>query len=614
MDLRAALQAAVTAAQTAGRGLREELHRPGGPRGSGGKAPVDAEIEALLRDRLGGAFPEFGFRAEEQPDLNRAPRDAAGTSWLIDPNDGTAAFQRGRRGASVSIALISGGRPVLGVVFAYAAPDDEGDLLAWAEGCGPLRRNGVEVPPRDWPRALGSEHVVCVSNSADGVPRGNACGVHPARYLPVPGIAYRLARVAAGDGVAATSLFHPRDFDYAAGHALLRGVGGVLVDERGRDVVYHPERPTRLGFCFGGGAAVVADLAARDWQPLLKQTARVRGEPGDLVRPSAAALTRDAGTLRRAQGCWLGQLVGDALGSQVEFQTPERIAAEWPEGVGEVVGGGPFDLHAGQPTDDSELALALARTLIERAGYDEKAVAAAYGRWLRSGPFDLGGTTRQALTSARGEDPVGGARRAANRESQANGALMRVSPIGIAGARWPEAELVCVARADATITHPHPVCVDANVVFSLAIAYAIREGAAPEAVYAHALERATALSLHDDVRATLEAAAIGPPDDFVAQMGWVRKALQNAFWQLLHATSAVHGLIDTVGRGGDTDTNGCIAGALLGAVHGRDAWPRPWTRPVLTCRALPLPGIRHPRPVDYWPVDAMVLAERLLSL
>ena len=52
----------------------------------------------------------------------------------------------------------------------------------------------------------------------------------------------------------------------------------------------------------------------------------------------------------------------------------------------------------------------------------------------------------------------------------------------------------------------------------------------------------------------LEDARSAPPDDYVTQMGWVLIALQNAFWQLLHAPSLEEGVIDTVRRGGDTDT------------------------------------------------------------
>ena len=68
----------------------------------------------------------------------------------------------------------------------------------------------------------------------------------------------------------------------------------------------------------------------------------------------------------------------------------------------------------------------------------------------------------------------------------------------------------------------------------------------------------------------VQGAAESPPADYVHQQGWVLTAFRNALWQLLHATNLEEAVVDTVMRGGDTDTNAAICGALLGAVHGRD--------------------------------------------
>ena len=80
----------------------------------------------------------------------------------------------------------------------------------------------------------------------------------------------------------------------------------------------------------------------------------------------------------RAQGCLLGQLAGDALGSLVEFQSLEEIRRNYPGGVRELADGGTRSTIAGQPTDDSEMALLLARILTERGVYDPDAGLRAY--------------------------------------------------------------------------------------------------------------------------------------------------------------------------------------------------------------------------------------------
>jgi hypothetical protein len=90
-------------------------------------------------------------------------------------------------------------------------------------------------------------------------------------------------------------------------------------------------------------------------------------------------------------------------------------------------------------------------------------------------------------------------------------------------------------------------------------------------------------------------------------------ALQNAFDQLLNARSVEEGVVATVAAGGDTDTTGAIAGALLGAVHGRAGVPARWARAVRCCRPLPATPTRHPRAAELWPVDVLELAECLLA-
>jgi len=71
--------------------------------------------------------------------------------------------------------------------------------------------------------------------------------------------------------------------------------------------------------------------------------------------------------------------------------------------------------------------------------------------------------------------------------------------------------------------------------------------------------------------------------------------------------------VDTVMRGGDTDTNAAVCGALLGAVWGRNVIPAQWSECALNCRPVAgQPHVRRPRPECFWPVDALELVEGLI--
>ena len=593
MDLRPALDTALEAAAAAGGLLRDDFHRPGGARGHVDKAEADVEAEQLIRARLLGAFPGWGFLGEE---TGRAPAADGQPIWLVDPNDGTRDYLVGRRGSAVSIALVHERRPVLGVVFSFVYPDDAGDLFAWAEGCGPLTRNGRPLASRR-PSSLSAQDVVLVSSKGDRAPDANLLCADPARYRPVPSIAHRLALVAAGEAAVATSVHSPGAWDYGAGHALLRGAGAILVDESGVEIAYAADGSSKVRRAFGGEAALVREMAARPWESTLEAPPFAAGEgPARLVRGEAVA---ESGLLSRAHGCLLGQVAGDSLGSLVEFQEAGRIAGALPDGPRELQDGGGWRTLAGQPTDDSEMALALARAIVAGGRYVAEDALQAYRRWYRSEPFDVGNTTRAALVGY------------LMRESEANGSLMRVSPLGIFAHALSPADAAELARQDSGLTHPNPVPSDATAAFVVAVSHAIREGDGAEAAWAAALEWSRGAKIASRVTEALERAPQEAPVCDRENRGWVLIALQAAFHAALEFESLEEGVVSTVRRGGDTDTNAAIAGALLGAIHGRDAVPAQWRSMVLSCRAHPARAPR-PRPMAYWPSDALELAEMLL--
>jgi ADP-ribosylglycohydrolase len=299
----------------------------------------------------------------------------------------------------------------------------------------------------------------------------------------------------------------------------------------------------------------------------------------------------------------MGQLCGDALGSQVEFMKPEQIRSLHPGGVRRIDPGGVWGTLAGQPTDDSEMALALARDIVSRGTYSARGARGAYARWFGSRPFDCGRTIASALSGTLVHD------------SQANGAMMRISPAGIAGAGLPPGTVARWAAADAALTHPNPVAVQANSLYARAIAFAVENGPSAAELYATVAGWAREEGVEPPLLEAVEGARASKPDCFTVKSGWVLIAFRNALHRLAKGESFEDAVSGTAGEGGDADTNAAICGALLGAVHGLRSVPDQWARSVLTCFPLEgAPHVRRPRPAEYHPGDALYLAGALVGV
>lgn len=98
----------------------------------------------------------------------------------------------------------------------------------------------------------------------------------------------------------------------------------------------------------------------------------------------------------RARAAFVGMAVGDALGATVEFMTTPEIAAKY--GVfKEITGGGWLRLKPGQVTDDTEMALCIARAVAKNQGWSREAIAQQFAVWLKSRPVDCGDTCRKCI-------------------------------------------------------------------------------------------------------------------------------------------------------------------------------------------------------------------------
>lgn len=290
----------------------------------------------------------------------------------------------------------------------------------------------------------------------------------------------------------------------------------------------------------------------------------------------------------RALGCWWGQMAGDALGSMVEFSHPGDLAARYPDGLRDMGASPVWGTAAGQLTDDSEMAVELLHALPADGDYvDGDAVARGYVRWFDSRPFDMGNTIGTVLRAAAGapgrENMAAVMRQHTSLVSQANGALMRESVLGIWGTGVAPATLGALAREDARLTHPHPVCLDASAVYVATLAHIIQHGGTGRDAYAFAEAYQREFGSEAAVTRCLEQAAEEVPP-ISHHTGYVLTALHNAFFQGLHATDSEAAITATVMLGGDTDTNAAIAGALAGAVYGEADIPLRWRQTLQACR------------------------------
>lgn len=279
----------------------------------------------------------------------------------------------------------------------------------------------------------------------------------------------------------------------------------------------------------------------------------------------------------RYRGVLLGVACGDALGGPVEFINRVDIAARFPDGVREFVGGGWLDLDPGEITDDTQQTLILARALTA-AGLDMDAFAAGLIGWRNSLPKDIGNTTRAALDAlASGTPPHESGHAAVSqrgvRGSAANGAVMRCAPVALRFRHDP-ARLIEASLASARVTHAEERAAWGTVAVNQGIAHLLTGGS-----IADAPEAAVAGVPNEELRqAVLQAS--GLPREQVGAGGFVLETVGASFWALANFPTIEEAIVQAVSLGEDADSTGAVTGALAGAAYGAEALPARWRAQV----------------------------------
>lgn len=284
----------------------------------------------------------------------------------------------------------------------------------------------------------------------------------------------------------------------------------------------------------------------------------------------------------RALGAVIGSAVGDALGAPFEFGPEGAFSARFPEPGrgGEMCGGGGWD--PGEATDDTQMAVLVAESLLEHDGLELPDVFHRFQRWAASDPKDIGLQTEAVLSSGDPWDLAAALHFQTSQRAAGNGALMRAATSAVYFADEGRDATMDAARRIAALTHGDRAAWEGTAVFHEMVRVALT-GGDPVAAVPDTLK-----AVHPEHRARY-ASVLAPdwhPDLATEFNGAVWPCLASAVWALRTTRSYESAVRAALDLGGDTDTVAAVTGGLAGAVHGIGAIPERWTAPL----HVPLPG------------------------
>jgi ADP-ribosyl-[dinitrogen reductase] hydrolase len=283
----------------------------------------------------------------------------------------------------------------------------------------------------------------------------------------------------------------------------------------------------------------------------------------------------------RAKGVLLGLACGDALGRPVEFKSSATIETEYGT-LDRMIGNGTHRKPAGTITDDTDLAMCIARSLVDCRDFNPEDIAERFVAWYESDPFDIGSMTSDSLRRIRDGESWDDAgyqvwKERPEGQNAGNGSVMRCVPYAIAFADNEE-KLGYVSEASSAITHADPRCRRGCAVLNLTIACLLRGNENP-------LESALSVTYPNKTGAEELAEVLETvPDEIdernLSNTGYVVDTVQAAFYYALDSDSAREAIIRAVNAGGDADTVGAVTGAIVGARFGADSLPEEWLNEI----------------------------------
>ncbi|HKP75005.1 MAG TPA: 3'(2'),5'-bisphosphate nucleotidase CysQ [Longimicrobiaceae bacterium] len=213
---------------------------------------ADLLADRILHEALLGERPDYGWLSEETKDTPE--RLAKERLWVVDPIDGTNSFVHGRAEFAISVALVDGGRAVLGAVFNPA----RGELYHGVAGGGaflndsPIRVSATDEAAEE--RTIGASRWEMRRGEFD---RFTA----PWRVLPLGSTAWKMAKVADGTIDVFVSAGPKNEWDVAGAAVILTEAGGRVTGLAGAELRYNQPNPAWRGVVASNGRLHASALA-----------------------------------------------------------------------------------------------------------------------------------------------------------------------------------------------------------------------------------------------------------------------------------------------------------------------------------------------------------------
>lgn len=204
---------------------------------------ADLEANRIIREKIVRTFPGDGWLSEEDQDSSQ--RLGCARVWVVDPIDGTREFIEGVPQFAISIGFVVNGAPKVSIVFNPA--EDRFYKAAAGQGAF-LNDASIRVTPRN---AIDGA-LLLVSRSEPQ--KKFQVFVDRCDIKPVGSIAYRLAKVAGGDGDATITFRTIHEWDICAGVLMVLEAGGKVVDGAGAAMTFNRQFPKHRGVIAANGA------------------------------------------------------------------------------------------------------------------------------------------------------------------------------------------------------------------------------------------------------------------------------------------------------------------------------------------------------------------------